>query len=277
MKKRILSLLITGVLFLALSFNVYAGGRSQNQNQAQNQSHGNVLTVGATPVPHAALLNLIKDDLAAQGITLRIEEFTDYLMPNMALVSGDLDANFFQHVLYLESNADWAAKLVSAFGVHIEPLGLYSTKYGNISELPNGATIAIPNDPSNGERALRLLQANGLITLRSGLGTSVTLRDIADNPKNLRFRELEAAMLPRSLDDVDAAAINGNYALAAGLDPLKDSLIIEDSESPYVNIVAVRRGSEQDARIIALKNALLSPKVKNFINNTYNGGVVAAF
>jgi len=267
--KKMVSLLIAGVLVLALNHTVEAKGNTENA--------GSVLSVGATPVPHAELLNLIKSDLAAKGITLKVEEFTDYVQPNVAVLTGDLDANFFQHVPYLETNAEWSAKLVSAFGVHVEPFGLYSAKYKNINDLPSGATIAIPNDPSNGGRALLLLQSKGLITLKAGVGLTATPRDVTGNPKNFRFRELEAAQLPRSLQDVDAATINGNYALEARLNPVKDSLIIEGADSPYVNIVVVQKGKEKDPRIIALKNALLSQKVKDYINSHYNGGVVAVF
>jgi D-methionine transport system substrate-binding protein len=233
--------------------------------------------VVATPIHHTELLNLIKGDLAEQGITLRLVEFTDYVQPNVAVLNGDLDANFFQHIPYLDSNEEWSAKLVSAFGVHVEPFGLYSSKYANIDDLPNGASIAIPNDPSNGGRALLLLQAKGLITLKAGVGLTATPRDITGNPKNFRFQELEAAQLPRSLQDVDAATINGNYALDAGLNPVKDSLIIEGADSPYVNIVVVQKGKENDPRIVALKNALLSQKVKDYINGHYDGGVSAIF
>jgi D-methionine transport system substrate-binding protein len=269
MKKIFISLLIASVLVLAV--NPVAEARADKEKSAS------VLSVGATPVPHAELLNLIKSDLAAQGITLRVVEFTDYVQPNVAVLSGDLDANLFQHIPYLHSNADWSAKLVSAFGVHVEPFGLYSVKYKNIADLPNGASIAIPNDPSNGGRALLLLQSKGLITLRAGAGLSPTPLDVTGNPKNFRFQELEAAQLPRSLQDVDAATINGNYALEAGLNPLKDSLIIEGADSPYVNIVVVLKGKENDPRIIALKNALLSQKVKDYINTHYDGGVSAVF
>jgi D-methionine transport system substrate-binding protein len=269
MKKRFISLLIAGALVLAFNPIVEAKGTTEKS--------ASVLSVGATPIPHAELLNLIKDDLAAQGITLRVVEFTDYVQPNVAVLNGDLVANFFQHIPYLESNADWAARLVSAFGVHVEPFGLYSSKYKNIDDLLNGASIAIPNDPSNGGRALLLLQSKGLITLRSGSGLTPTIRDVTGNPKNFRFQELEAAQLPRSLQDVDAATINGNYALEAGLNPQKDSLIIEGADSPYVNIVVVQKGKENDPHIIALKNALLSQKVKDYINSHYDGGVSAVF
>jgi D-methionine transport system substrate-binding protein len=269
MKKTLVSLLIAGALVLVFNQTVEAAGKAEKS--------GSVLSVGATPVPHAELLNLIKSDLAAQGITLKVVEFTDYVQPNVAVLSGDLNANFFQHVPYLESNADWSAKLVSAFGVHVEPFGLYSTKHKNVNDLPDGASIAIPNDPSNGGRALLLLQANGLITLKEGAGLTATSRDIVGNPRNFRFQELEAAQLPRSLQDVDAATINGNYALEAGFNPLNDSLIIEGAESPYVNIMVVLKGKENDPAIIALKNALLSKKVKDYINANYDGGVAAVF
>jgi D-methionine transport system substrate-binding protein len=269
MKNFFAGLLIAGALFLTFNQAVEAKGNTEKA--------ASVLSVGATPVPHAELLNLIKDDLAAQGITLKVIEFTDYVQPNVAVMSGDLDANFFQHVPYLDSNEEWSAKMVSAFGVHVEPFGLYSSKYKNVSELPNGASIAIPNDPSNGGRALLLLQSKGLITLRDGAGLTATPRDITGNPNNYRFQELEAAQLPRSLDDVDAATINGNYALEAGFNPLQESLIIEGAESPYVNIVVVQKGKETDARILALKKALLSQKVKDYITGNYNGGVAAIF
>jgi D-methionine transport system substrate-binding protein len=269
MKKTLAGLLIAGALVLALNHTVEAKGNADKS--------ASVISVGATPVPHAELLNLIKDDLAAQGITLKVVEFTDYVQPNVAVLAGDLDANFFQHIPYLDSNEEWKAKLVSAFGVHVEPFGLYSAKYKNINDLPNGAVIAIPNDPSNGGRALLLLQAKGLITLKDGAGLTATSRDVVGNPRNFRFRELEAAQLPRSLQDVDAATINGNYALEAGLNPVKDSLIIEGADSPYVNIVVVQKGKENDARIIALKKALLSQKVKAYISSHYDGGVAAIF
>ena len=235
------------------------------------------LTIGASPVPHAELLQLVKNDLAKEGITLKIVEFTDYVMPNTALLSGDLDANFTQHLPYLYAHKEWAEKLRPAFGVHIEPFGLYSRRHQNIRAIPDGAVIAVPNDPTNGGRALLLLQTHQLVKLRAGAGLQATERDIVENPRKLRFRALEAAQLPRTLGDVDAAAINGNYALDAGLNPVQDSLIIEGAESPYVNIVAVQKGQENDPRILALRQALLSAKVKKYIAETYHGGVVAVF
>jgi len=262
MKKILIGLLVT-----ALIFSACAGKKGKEST----------ISVGATPVPHAELLNLVKDDLAAQGFTLKVVEFTDYVQPNVAVLTGDLDANFFQHIPYLDSKEEWAEKLVSAFGVHVEPFGLYSEKYSDVKDLPNGASIAIPNDPSNGGRALLLLQSKGLITLREGAGLTATPRDVTGNPRNFKFQQLEAAQLPRSLRDVDAATINGNYALAANLNPINDSLIIEGADSPYVNIVVVQKGKENDAKIAALKKALLSQKVKDYINSHYDGGVVATF
>lgn len=265
MKRTLVSLLICS-LALTLVFTGCARGRDPY-----------TLVIGATPVPHAELLNLIREDLANQGITLRIVEFTDFIQPNMALLAGDIDANFFQHLPYLETNAEWAARLSPVFGVHVEPFGLYSARHNNIDDLPNGAAIAIPNDPSNGGRALLLLQANGLITLREDAGLRATPRDIISNPRNFVFHELEAAQLPRALPDVNAATINGNFAMQAGLNPVRDSLIIEGADSPYVNYVVVQRGSEDDPRIIALKNVMLTERVRSFIYERFDGGVVPAF
>ncbi len=264
--------LIVFVLCAFLAFSVFARGGSDAGGGKQ------ILTVGATPVPHAELLELVKDDLAAEGIELRIVEFTDYVTPNLALDAGDLDANFFQHKPYLDSfNAERNLTLVSAFGVHVEPLGLYSSRIDSIDQLGNGASIAIPNDPTNEGRALLLLEAKGFITLSDAAGLEGTPNDVAQNSKNLRFRELEAAQLPRSLGDVDGAIINGNYALEAGLNPVTDALILEGAESPYVNVVTVRAGDETNPKILALKKALCSQKVKDYILANYNGGVVATF
>jgi D-methionine transport system substrate-binding protein len=264
MMKKFTVTLAALVLILAAAFPVMAGGKKA----------GTTLKIGATPVPHAEMLAEIVDDLAAQGINLQIIEFTDYVTPNLALIAGDIDANFFQHLPYLEANDEWTTKLVSAFGVHIEPFALYSLKYDTLADIPNGATIAIPNDPTNEGRALILLADNGLITLNPDAGLEATELDIASNPKNLKFRAIEAAQLPRSLGDVDAACINGNYALDAGLNPVTDSLIIEDADSPYVNVVVVRRGMENDPRIIALQDALTSAEINDFISNNWSDGSV---
>ncbi len=261
--------LATLALSLVAAAAVFAGG----------QKDGSVLKVGATPEPHAEILNLIKDDLAAQGITLQVIEFTDYVVPNEALESGEIDANYFQHLPYLESfNTERGYHLVNAGGIHIEPFALYSKKYKSLSAIPNGATVAIPNDPTNGGRALLLLQSAGLIKLKANAGITATTLDIASNPKNLKFREVEAASLPRVLPDVDLAAINGNYALDAGLSASKDGLFVEGADSPYVNVVAVKKGNENNAAIKALVKALQSEKVKSWIKKNYpNGDVIAVF
>lgn len=239
----------------------------------------NVLTVGATPEPHAAFLNLVVDDLAAQGITLKIVEFTDYVTPNKALEDGQLDANFFQHIPYLESfNKEQGYHLANAGGIHIEPIALYSRKHTSLDTLGQGATIAIPNDPTNGGRALLLLQSASLIRLKEDAGITATVFDIIDNPRGLRFREIEAASLPRVLSDVDAAVINGNYAIPAGLRAQVDGLVVEGADSPYVNVVAVREGRENDPAIVALVKALQSQEIKDYVAKTYpNGEVVVVF
>jgi ABC-type metal ion transport system, periplasmic component/surface antigen len=236
------------------------------------------LKVGATPVPHAELLNLVKDDLAKKGVQLEVVEFTDYVTPNLALADKQIDANFFQHVPYLESfAADRKLELEAVAKIHVEPLGLYSKKFAKVEELPAKATIAIPNDPTNEGRALILLQAKGLIKLAPDSGLKAGPAQIVENPKGFAFKELEAAELPRTLQDVDAAVINGNYALQSGLNPIKDALLLEGSDSPYVNVLVVRKGEGKDPRIQALIAALQSQKVKDYILQHYNGGVVAAF
>jgi D-methionine transport system substrate-binding protein len=231
------------------------------------------LVIGATPVPHMVILDFIKADFEKKGFQLDVKEFTDYVTPNTATLDGSIDANFFQHIPYLESNTLWSS-LVSVFGVHIEPFGLYSIKHKTIEAIPDGATIAVPNDPTNGGRAYLLLQARQLITLRAGAGLEATDLDIIENPHNYKFRALEAAQLPRVLEDVDAACINGNFALQAGFNPMKDALTIEGSDSPYVNIIVVKQGLENDPRVIALRETLLTPKVKDFILQKWSDGSV---
>lgn len=264
--KKIFSTLF--VLLVAAS--LFAGGGKDKAT--------NVLTVGATPEPHAEMLKLVVDDLALQGITLRVMEFTDYVTPNEALESGQIDANFFQHLPYMDSfNAERGYHLVNAGGIHIEPMALYSKKLKSLSELKE-ATIAIPNDPTNEGRALLLLQSAGLIKLDPAAGITATPINIIENPNNLKFTELEAATMPRILADVDAAVINGNYAIPAGLIAGKDGLFVEGSDSPYVNIIAVKDGNQTDKKIVALVKALQSQKIIDFIASRYpNGEVVKAF
>ncbi|MBD5428798.1 MAG: ABC transporter substrate-binding protein [Treponema sp.] len=239
----------------------------------------NVLTVGATPEPHAAILNQIVDDLADEGVTLKVVEFTDYVTPNEAVESGQIDANYFQHIPYLESfNEERGYHLVNAAGIHIEPLALYSRKYADAADIPDGSTIAIPNDPTNEGRALLLLQAEGYIVLDPAAGLTAVPSDIVENAHGFAFTEIEAASLPRVLDDVDAAVINGNYALNAGLTALEDGLLVESEASPYVNVLAVKDGRQDDERIQKLIAALKSQKVKNYIAKRYpKGEVVAVF
>ncbi|SFI60003.1 D-methionine transport system substrate-binding protein [Paenibacillus sp. UNC496MF] len=236
------------------------------------------LKVGASPVPHAEILNVVKPMLEKQGIKLEVMEFTDYIQPNTQLYEKELDANFFQHMPYLEQfNKDQGYDLVSVAGVHIEPFGAYSKKVKSADELKEGAKVVIPDDPTNGGRALALMADNGLIKLKDGVGVAGTVRDITGNPKKLKITEVEAATLPRVLDEVDLALINTNYALEAGLVPTKDALFIEGSDSPYVNILAARPDNKDSAGIKALAAALQSPEVKAFIEDNYKGSIVPAF
>ncbi|HHY46663.1 MAG TPA: MetQ/NlpA family ABC transporter substrate-binding protein [Firmicutes bacterium] len=236
------------------------------------------IKVGATPVPHAEILEVVKPVLEKQGINLVIIEFTDYVRPNLALADGELDANYFQHIPYLEDfskehklDLTWIAK------VHIEPMGIYSKKVKSLADLKNGAWIGIPNDTTNGGRALLLLQTAGIIELKKGVGATGTPFDIVKNPKNVRIKELEAAQLPRALNDLDAAVINGNFAIEAGFVPTRDALALEGAESPYVNVLAVRTEDKDNPALKKLASALRSKEVKDFILEKYSGGVVPVF
>lgn len=234
------------------------------------------IVVGATPAPHAEILEFIAPKLAEQGITLEIKEFNDYIVPNTALEDGSLDANYFQHLPYLENfNKENGTHLVSAAGIHIEPLGIYPGRIKSLEELPDGATVGIPNDPTNEARALALLQVAGLIKLNEDAGLDAVPSDIAENTKNLKFMELEAAQLPATLPDLDLAVINGNYAVEAGLGGT--ALATEGAESPYVNVIAVREGDETRPEIVALVNALQTEEVRKFMDERYGGVVVPVF
>lgn len=236
-----------------------------------------ILTVAATPIPHAEILEFLKPALAKQGVTLHVKVFTDYVQPNLQVAQKRLDANFTQHKPYLdEFNQSRGTTLTDLIGVHIEPFGAYSRKIKAITELPAGATIAIPNDATNGGRALLLLAAHGLIQLKTKT-LAATSRDISDNPKKLKFRELEAATLPRALGQVDLALINTNYALDAGLSPLTDALLIEGARSPYVNILVARPDNQNRPALKKLAAALTSPEVRRFIQERYKGAVVPVF
>ncbi|MEG1432617.1 MULTISPECIES: MetQ/NlpA family ABC transporter substrate-binding protein [Eubacterium] len=236
------------------------------------------IVVGASPTPHSEILKAAEDALKEKGYTLEIKEFTDYVQPNQALSNGELDANYFQHAPYLtDYNEKNGTDLVSAASIHYEPLGLYAGKTKAVAELSDGATIAVPNDTTNEARALLLLENQGLIKLKEGVGLAATPKDIAENPKNLKIQELEAAQLARSLGDVDMAVINGNYALDADL-KVSDALAKEEKDSEaaktYANIIAVRKGEENSDKTKALIDALKSESVQNYILNTYGGAVV---
>jgi D-methionine transport system substrate-binding protein len=236
------------------------------------------LSVAATPVPHAEILEFLKPTLAKEGVELDVKVFTDYVQPNIQVDQKRLDANFFQHKPYLdEFNEGRGTNLVTVTGVHVEPFGAYSSKIDSLDDLKDGAVVAIPNDPTNGGRALLLLQKAGLITLKDASKITATPRDIAENPKNLDFKELEAATLPRILNQVDLALINTNYALEAGLNPTEDALAIEGSDSPYVNILVARPDNKDSDAMQKLAKALNSDAVKEFILEKYKGAVVPAF
>ena len=240
------------------------------------------LTVGATPNPHAEILAQVKDDLAAEGIDLVVKEYSDYVVPNTAVEEGDLDANYFQHTPYMEKfNQENGTHLVSVGKIHYEPMGIYPGLTKTLEELPDGATIAVPNDATNEARALQLLAAQGLIELKEDAGLNATPNDITSNPKNLQFKELEAAMLPQTASEVDLSVINSNFAMEGGMNPATDSLASEDADSEaaqtFANIIAVKEGHENDPAIQALVKALQSDKVKEYIEKTYSGAVVAVF
>ena len=236
------------------------------------------LNVAASPTPHAEILLECVDILAEQDITLNVNEYGDYIVPNTAVEEGDEDANYFQHVPYLDNfNAENGTHLVSVAGVHVEPMGIYAGMTASLEELADGAVVAVPNDVTNEARALLLLEAQGLITLSEEAGLEATPKDIVENPKNLEFKELEAAMLPNILTEVDIAVINVNYALQAGFNPVEDALAIENADSPYVNILVVKEGNEENPAVLALIDALHSDAVRDFVNEKYAGAVVPAF
>ncbi|MFE9441643.1 MetQ/NlpA family ABC transporter substrate-binding protein [Streptomyces sp. NPDC006602] len=238
------------------------------------------LVVAASPTPHGEILTFVKDHLAKKaGLDLEVKEFTDYTTQNPATEDGSVDANYFQNKPYLDDyNKKNGTDIVPVVTVHLEPLGLYSHKVKSVDALKSGATVAVPNDTVNEARALKLLDANGIITLKAGAGNEATPSDIVKNPKNLTFKELEAAQTPRSLDDVDAAVINGNYAIEADLKPAKHALVLESAKNnPYGNFLAVKKGNEDDPRVKKLASLLTSTEVKKFIEDEYAGSVLPSF
>ena len=237
-----------------------------------------VIRIGVTPVPHADIVNFIKPQLEKEGVKLEVVEFNDYVQPNLALDSKDLDANYFQTIPYLEEFVkQHNFKFKILVSVHLEPMAVYSKKFKNVADIPAGSRIAVPSDPTNEGRALKVLETAGILKVRPEAGILASPADIVDNPKHVKIVEVEAAQLPRALDDVDAAVINSNYALAAKLNPTKDAIAIESKDSPYANVVVVRAGDENRPELQKLKNALLTPEVKKFLEEKYQGAVVPAF
>ncbi len=264
--------LITTILIAALVLTLFAGC----SNEAKSPT---TIKIGASITPHADILKVAKDILAEQGIILEIIEFVDYVQPNTNVENGELDANYFQHQPYLDQfNIDNGTHLVSIASIHYEPFGIYAGKTASIADLQDGATIAIPNDGTNEARALILLEAEGIITLKEDAGFNATILDIADNPKNLTIKELEAAQLTLSLKDVDLAVINGNFAIQAGLNAKSDALATEDEESisatTYANVLCVKEGNENDDAIKALAEVLKGDEIKQYIIDTFQGAVV---
>ncbi|WP_312047911.1 MetQ/NlpA family ABC transporter substrate-binding protein [Anaerotignum sp.] len=276
--KKFFALLLTGALALGAAG---CGSKTDKAADAEKPettgTEAITLKIGASPTPHAEILEAAKEELAAKGINLEIVEFTDYVLPNMALDSGDLDANYFQHLPYLDSfNEEHGTKLVSLGAVHYEPMGIYSKSIKDLAELPDGAKVGIPADGTNGGRALLLLEANGLIKLDPAAGTSATKLDIKENPKNIEIIEMEAAQLPLSIGDLSIAVINGNYAMQNGL-KTEDALAMEAADSlaatTYANIIAVRAGDETRPELVTLLEVLNSQTIADYINNTYGGAV----
>lgn len=289
--KKLIAIVLT--LVLALSFAACAQPASDPADAAPADTAAPETTesaapaelvkvkVGASVTPHAEILNAVKDELKAAGYDLEVVEFTDYVLPNTALEQGDLDANYFQHTPYLDNfNEENGTHLVAVGKIHYEPFGIYAGKTSDLSAIPEGGSIAIPNDGTNEARALLLLEAQGLIKLKEGITFTATVLDIAENPKNLSIKEIEAAQLARSLQDVDAAVINGNYAIQAGL-KVKDAFAIEDKDSiaadTYANVLVVKEGHENDEATKALLAALQSDTAKKFMEEKYEGAVIAAF
>lgn len=272
MKKTALLLTACSVLALAL-----AGCGDKKADQAPAAAKEVTITVGATPVPHADILKVAAPELKKQGVNLKVIEFTDYVKPNLALADKEIDANYFQHVPYLESFAkDRKLNLSVLCSVHIEPMAVYSKTIKDLKAVPDGAKVAIPNDPTNGGRALKVLSDAGLFSLKPGVGISGTPADVINNTHNLKIVEMEAAVLPRALDDVTLAVINSNYALGVGLNPAKDSLFIESTDSPYANVVVIRTGDNREA-LSKLAQVMHSQVVRDYILKQYKGAVYPTF
>ena len=281
MNKKLLALLLA--LSLSLSLTACGGDGGANTTDDDTSSDADAaetvtLTVAASPTPHAEILKQCVPILKEQGIDLVVNEYSDYVIPNTAVEDGDEDANYFQHIPYLDDfNATRGTHLVNVAAVHIEPMGVYAGKTASLEELADGATIAVPSDATNEGRALLLLETQGLIKLADSTNLSSTPNHIVENPKNLEFVEMEAAQIPSSLADVDLAVINSNYALGAGLNPTEDALVLESADSPYVNVLVVKEGNEETPAVLALIEALHSDTIRTYIEETYGGAVIPAF
>lgn len=266
---------------LVLAFSLTACGQAKNESGTSSTGNNNstvTLKVGATAVPHAEILNYVKPKLQQEGVNLDIKVFNDYTQPNIQLKDKQLDANFFQHIPYLEQfNKDQNADLTYVAKVHIEPMGIYTKKNENIKNVKDGAVISVPNDVTNEGRALKLLEKAGVFQLDDSKGYNVTPSDIKNNPHHVQIKALEAAMLPRAIDDVDFAVINTNYALEANLNPTKDAVFIEDKDSPFANVLVTRQDNKNDPAVQKLVKALNSPDVKKFIEEKYKGAILPAF
>lgn len=280
--KKILTLILALTMAVGLAACGSTEAPAEETTESAEPTETITLKVAASPTPHAEILAQVVDVLAEQGIDLQITEYGDYVIPNTAVEEGDEDANFFQHTPYMEQfNEENGTHLVSVAKIHYEPMGIYPGMTASLEELPDGATIAVPNDVTNEARALLLLEAQGLIEVDDAAGLNATPNDITSNPKNLQFKELEAAMLPQTVEEVDLSIINSNYALQGGLNPATDALASEDPDSDaaqtYANIIAVKEGNENNEAIQALVKALQSDAVREYINETYSGAVVPMF
>ncbi len=275
-QKKVLALIIALVMALTLC----ACGSSDSQSSAPAETV--TLKVAASPTPHAEMLAQVKDVLAEQGIDLVVTEYGDYVVPNTAVEEGDEDVNFFQHTPYLEQfNAENGTHLVAVAPIHYEPMGIYAGITKSLDEIPDGAVIAVPNDATNEARALQLLAAQGIIEIDAAAGLNATQNDITSNPKNIEIKEMEAAMLPEVIEEVNLSVINSNFALQAGLNPAKDALASEDADSEaaktFANVLVVKEGNENNEAVLALVKAMQSDAVRDFINETYSGSVVPMF
>ena len=274
---------VTVALVAALSVGLLAGCGGNDKKDADANAEDKVITVAASPSPHAQILTeAVAGVLEQDGYTLEVKEFTDYVQPNNVVENGEIDANYFQHQPYLDDfNAENNTHLVSVVDVHYEPFGIYSKQHASLDELAEGAVISVPNDTTNEARALQLLQAQGIITLKEDAGLNATKADIVDNPYNVDIQEVEAAALPPTLDSADFAVINGNYAIPAGLNVANDALACEDAASEaaqtFANVIAVKEGAENSEKIQALVKAITSDEVRDYINTTFEGAVVPIF